>query len=306
MFDYDAIIIGGGPAGLTAAVYLARANRHTLILERESPGGPIANYELIENYPGFAEGIAGSHLAAEMLSQAERCGAEIQLGEVTGIEFFSSCRLVQCASGSSYTAGVVIIAGGAHPRPLGVPGEEKLGGRGVFYCAFCDGGKFTGQVVAVCGGGDSGITGALYMAKLASRVVLIEAMPELTASAVLRERVLANSRMEVRTGVRVEEIMGGEGVEAVALVGAGGKKETLSVNGVLVSIGLEPNTGYLNGIVPLGKAGCIMVNERMETEVPCILAAGDIRSGSPGQIVTAAGDGATAAITAERLLQELG
>lgn len=306
MFDYDAVIIGGGPAGLTAAVYLARANRRILVLEKESPGGPIANYEMIENYPGFAQGIAGSELAAGMLSQAERYGAETQLGEVTGIEFFSSCRLVRCSTGSSYTAGVVIVAGGAHPRLLGVPGEEKLGGRGVFYCAFCDGSRFANQAVMVCGGGDSGVTSALYMAKLASRVALVEAMPELTASAVLRERVLANSRIEVRTGVRVEGIVGGEGVEAVALVGAGEKKEILPVNGVLVSIGLEPNTSYLKGIVPLDKAGRIMVNERMETEVPYVLAAGDIRSGSPGQIVTAAGDGATAAITAERLLQELG
>jgi thioredoxin reductase (NADPH) len=306
MFDYEAIIIGAGPAGLTAALYLARANRRILILEKESPGGPITNYELIENYPGFAEGVDGASLAAEMVSQVQRYDTEIQMGEVIGIDLFSSCRLVQCASGSSYSGAVVIIAGGAHPRRLNVPGEEKLAGRGVFNCAFCDGSQLDGQVVAVCGGGDAGITGALYLAKQASRVILIEAMPDLTASAVLRERALANSKIAVRTGIRVEEITGKDSVEGMMLADTSGKKELLLVAGVLVSIGLDPNTGYLDKIVPLDNARRIIINERMETKVPFILAAGDIRSGSAGQIVTAAGDGAAAAITAEHLLQELG
>jgi thioredoxin reductase (NADPH) len=155
----------------------------------------------------------------------------------------------------------------------------------------------------VCGGGDAGVTEALYMAKIASQVILIEAMPELTATAVLRDRVAASSNIEVRCGMVVEAIAGKEKVEAVELA-ADGKKETLKANGVLVHIGLEPNTGYLEGVVPLDEHGQVIVNERMESEVPYILAAGDIRGGSPRQVVAAVGDGAIAAITAERLLQE--
>jgi len=305
MFDYDAVIVGSGPAGLTAGLYLSRGRRRTVLLEKEIFGGPIMDHELLENYPGFSEGISGAQLASEMLSQATNFGLEVQQAEVTGIENFSSCRLVKCADGSDFTAAVVILAGGAHPKKLGVPGEEKLQGAGVFNCAFCDGNEFASKVVAVCGGGDSGITEALYMTRIASKVILIEAMPALTASAILRERAQANPDLEIRTSVRVETIVGESQVEAVEVLASGGQRETLKVDGVLVSIGLVPNTGYLQGIVPLDSGDRIIVNAGMETEVPYILAAGDIRSGSPNQIVTAAGDGATAAITAERLLQEL-
>jgi thioredoxin reductase (NADPH) len=304
VFDWDAVIIGGGPAGLTAGLYLSRASRRTLLLDKDAAGGYLRNIALIENYPGFADGVAGALLASRMVSQATKYGLQIENAEVTGIELFSSTRYVACARGRGFTTNLIIIAGGSKNKKLGVPGEEELTGRGVFECAFCDGGHYADKVVAVCGGGDAGITEALYMSKIASKVIIIEAMPELTATAVLQDRVTADPKIEVRCGTRVEAITGGEKVEAVELA-AGTKKETLKVDGVLVHIGLDANTGYLEGIVPLDKHGQVIVNGKMESEVPCIYAAGDIRSGSPRQVVAAVGDGAIAAITAERLMQEI-
>lgn len=305
MFDRDAVIIGGGPAGLTAGLYLSRARYRTLLLEKESLGGPVMNYELVENYPGFAGGVAGARLGSEIMSQASQFGLEFEMAEVVGLELFTNCRWVKCAGGTSYTSAVVIIAGGARHKKLGVPGEARLEGKGVFSCAFCDGGRYADRVVVVCGGGDAGVTEALYMTKLASRVILVEAEPALTATAILRERAQANPKLEIRCGVRVEAIVGDSQVEAVELTEAGGQRDTLKADGVLVHVGLEPNTDYLKGLVPLDGQGRIVVNDRMETGTPQVLAAGDIRSGSPGQIATAVGDGATAAISAQRLLQGL-
>ena len=306
MFDWDVVIIGGGPAGLSAGLYLSRANRRTILLDKESFGGYIKNVEWIENYPGFADGVSGAQLASEMVDQATKHGLQMETAEVTGIELFSSCRWVACAGGQGYTTNIVIIAGGSRPKKLGVPGEESLQGKGVFSCALCDGGQFEDRVVAVCGGGDAGVTEALYMTKLASKVILVEEQPELTATAVLQERALANPRLEIRCGIKVESIVGDDKVEAIELLDmASERRENLPVDGVLVQVGLEPNTSYLDGIVPLDGQGQVIVNDRMETEVPYLLAAGDIRSGSPGQIVTAVGDGAIAAISAQRILQEL-
>ncbi len=305
MFDWDAVIIGGGPAGLTAGLYLCRAKRRTLLLDKETAGGYIRNIESIENYPGFASGVAGAQLASQMVSQAVKYGLQIENAEVTGIELFSGTRYVGCSGGRGFTTSVIIIAGGSKNKKLGVPGEAELAGRGVFECAFCDGGHYAGKVVAVCGGGDAGVTEALYMAKIASRVILLEAMPALTATAVLQDRLNVLPNVEIRTGAMVEAITGGDKVEGIKLA-SGNDKETLKVDGVLVHIGTEPNTGYLEGIVPLDEYGQVIVNEKMESEVPYVLAAGDIRSGSPRQVVAAVGDGAIAAISAQRLLQEEG
>jgi thioredoxin reductase (NADPH) len=304
MFDWEAVIVGGGPAGLTAGLYLARARRRVLLLDKDTPGGYIRNVETIENYPGFAAGIGGARLAAEMVSQAQKYGLRMETAEVTGLEVFSGTRWVGCARGEGYTTNVVIFAGGSRNKKLGVPGEAELTGRGVFECAFCDGGHYAGKVVAVCGGGDAGVTEALYMAGIAARVILIEAMPALTATAVLGERLTADTKIGVRCGVKVKAITGDGKVEAIELTDTAGKTETLKVDGVLVHVGLEPMTDYLEGVVPRDEQGQIIVNARLETEVPGVLAAGDIRSGSPRQVVTAVGDGAIAATSALRLMQE--
>ena len=306
MSDWDAVIIGGGPAGLTAGLYLGRGNWRTLLLEKESVGGYIMNVEFIENYPGFSDGVVGSQLAMEMRKQATNYGLKIERAEATEIQGSPSSKWVTCRDGTNYTTSAIIIAGGSVPKKLGVPGEEKFRGNGVINCAFCDGGQFFEQVLAVCGGGDAGLTEALYMTNLASRVIIIEALPELTGTAILQDRAKATPKIEIRCGVKVEAIAGESQVEAIDLVEEGtGKKETLKVDGVLVHVGLDPDTDYLEGVVSLDEQRQIIVNEWMETEFPGIFAAGDIRSGSPRQVATAAGDGATAAIAAQRFLQNL-
>jgi len=305
MPDWDAVIIGGGPAGLTAGLYLCRGNWRTLLLEKETLGGYIMNVEYIENYPGFPEGVVGSQLGMDMKNQAIKYGLRMEKNEVIMLQTAPGAKILSCADGTSYTTSVVIIAGGSVPKRLGVPGEDKLRGSGVISCAFCDGSQFNGNVVAVCGGGDAGVTGALYLAKIASKVILIEAMPLLTATAILRDRVKDNPKIEVRCGTIVTAILGESEVEGIEIVTGDDKKKTLKVDGVLVHVGLDPVTDYLEGVVPLDDKKQVIVNDYMETEIPGIFAAGDIRSKSPGQVSTAVGDGAAAAMSAQRYLQKL-
>lgn len=304
MPDFKAIIIGGGPAGLTAGLYLCRGGWRTLLIEKETVGGYIMNIDFIENYPGFPDGVVGSQLGMEMKSQAQKYGLKIERNEVVMLESSPENKTVYCADGAAYTASAVIISGGSVPKKLGVPGEDKLSGNGIISCAFCDGSQFQDQTVAVIGGGDSGVSGALYLAKIASKVIVIEAMPELTATAILRDRVKENPKIEVRCGTSITAILGENKVEGIEIE-ANGKKSTLKTDGVLVHVGLDPNTDYLEGIVSLDQKRQVVVNAFMETEVPSIFAAGDIRSQSPGQVATAVGDGAVAAISAQQYLQKL-
>ena len=300
--EYEVIIIGGGPAGLAAGLYTSRARLSSLLIERGVVGGEIADAELVENYPGFAEGVSGLELGQLMHQQATKYGLNTVIAEATGIELKGGKKVVKTTKGN-FTTKVVIIASGSERRKLGLPGEEKLTGRGVSYCATCDAPFFKEKPVAVVGGGDAAITEALYLVKFASRVIVIHRRDQLRASRILEERARAEPKIEFLWNSVVEAVEGEDVVKRLSLRQViTGKKSTLDVAGVFIAIGLKPNTDYLKGVLPLDKAGYIITNDRMETEIPGIFAAGDIRLNSAQQAITAAGDGATAAVFAEKFI----
>ena len=304
MLDYDAIIIGGGPAGLTAGLYLSRGRYRTLLIDNDGFGGKIKNTELIENYPGFSAGIAGAQLASEMMTQAVNSGVQMDIAEVSEIESYSTSRCVQLNDGRYFTAAALIIASGCRPKKLNIPGEYELLGKGVIECALCDGDQFQDKTVVVCGGGDAGVTEALYLSKIASKVHLIEAEVKLSASLVLQERAGSNKKLEIHCGAKVTAISGAGKVEAVDIQDtATNEKKSISVDGVLIDVGVEPNAMFIKNRLSVDNQGRVLVNEKMQTSLPYIFAIGDIRSNSPGQVATAVGDAATAAISVQRLLQ---
>ncbi len=305
MWDFDAIIIGGGPAGLTAGLYLSRGKYRTLLIDKDGFGGNVKNAEWIENYPGFSAGVAGPQLASEMTIQALNSGLQMEMAEVAGIESYSESRCVQLTDGRYFTANALIIASGCRPKKLNIPGERELEGKGVFECALCDGGHFHDKAVVVCGGGDRGVTEALYLSKIASKVYLIEIEATISASAILQERAGSNKKLELRCGEEVVAISGNGKVEAVEIRDtATQKRERLSVDGVLIAVGINPNIGFIRNLLSVDNQGRILVNEKMQTNLPYIFAVGDIRSNSPGQVVTAVGDGATAAIAVQKLIEQ--
>ncbi|MFC1966259.1 NAD(P)/FAD-dependent oxidoreductase [Chloroflexota bacterium] len=302
---YDVIIIGAGPAGLTAGLYTSRAKLNTLIIEREKFGGELLDRDLIENYPGYPNGVSGPELGSNMASQVMNYGTQIQFGEVEQIDIDEDYKVIKTAQGN-YRSKALIIAGGAHPMKLGVPGEQEFADRGVFYCATCDGPRFANKAVAVAGGGNSGMTEALLLTRMVSKVTIIEMLPQLTGTKIIQERISSNPKIEIKCGVKIEAIRGDDQVKALDLLDVQtGQKSALEVDGILVWIGLDANTDYLKGKVPLDEKGQIVVNDQMETEIPGVFAAGDIRHNSPMQITTAVGDGATAALSLERYLQSL-
>jgi thioredoxin reductase (NADPH) len=301
--EYDIIIVGGGPAGLAAAIYAARARRSTLIFERKVTGGQIALTSEIENYPGF-DSINGFDLADAIHKQAEKYGAQTAFEDVTDIAQDAETHIVRTAEGA-YRAKAVIITGGADYNRLGVPGEERLTGFGVSYCATCDGAFFRGKDVAVVGGGDAAMDEALFLTRYVSHVTVVHRRDTLRASAILQERAFANEKISFAWNTVVEEILGEEYVTGVRVRDVvTGETRTLDVAAVFVFIGLTPNTGYLRGKLRMDEGGHIFVNEWMETEIPGLFAAGDVRVNSARQLVTAAGDGATAAIRADKYISE--
>ncbi len=302
---YDVIIIGGGPSGLTAGLYAARSGLQTLLIEKAMPGGQIVNAEHVENYPGFPEGISGFDLSQLMLSQAKKFGLETLFAEVEWVSIPERQKLVKTDAADNW-AKALIIAGGSDRNKLGVPGEQELLGRGVSYCATCDGAFFRDQAVAVVGGGDAAVTEALLLTKLAAKVILIHRRSQLRASRVLQERAFANQKMDFLWDTVVEAILGDEVVKTLDLRNVGtGERSTLEVSGVFIYVGLHPNTDYLKEVLPLDASGHVITNSRMETEIPGVFAAGDIRRDSARQAITAAGDGATAALSAEKFLSEM-
>ena len=301
---YEVIIIGGGPAGLTAGLYTSRARLRSLLMEKALVGGQIVNAEQVENFPGFPDGVSGSELGELLHRQAARFGLETLFAEVCGLELQEDRKLVRTTEGD-FTARALIIAGGSSRQELGVSGEKEFTGKGVSYCATCDAAFFREQPVAVVGGGDAAITEALHLAKFASGVTVIHRRDQLRASRILQERAFAEPLIDFRWDSVVERIAGKDFVEGAAVRNVkSGAQSMLGVTGVFVSIGFRPDTDYLKGILPLDDIGHIITNEKMETGISGILAAGDIRHNSARQAITAAGDGATAAIYAEKYLTE--
>lgn len=306
--DYDVIIVGCGPAGLAAGLYASRGRLKVLLLGKEAAGGSIRGLEQVENYPGFPDGISGGKLGLEMMKQAMKYGLEFKLAEVKGIELQKDYKVVKAmvirAEEATYLAKAVIIAGGAHPKKLGVPGEDEFLGKGVSYCGVCDAPQFTERVAAVAGGGDAGLTEVLYLTRFASEITVIEQMPQLTASKILQERVLANQKIKICCGTEIKTIAGDDRVKELELFNVLTSERTiLQVGGILIRIGLEPNTSYLKDLLSLDNEGFVSVNEELETSIPGIFAAGDIRHRSARQIATAVGDGVTAALSADRLIK---
>ncbi len=300
--NYEVIIIGGGPAGLSAGIYTARARLSSLLIERGLVGGQIVNAERLDNYPGFPGGISGTKLAELMEEQATKYGLETAIAEVTGIELREGQRVIKTTEGD-FTARALIIAGGCHRQKLGVVGEEEFIGKGVSYCATCDGALFRELPVAVVGGGNAAITEALHLAKFATRVSVIHRRDQLRATPILQEKAFSEPKIDFLWNSVVQKIEGEDLVNRIRLRNVKtGEESTLDISGVFVSIGFIPNTEYLKGVLPLDKAGAVITNSSMETEIAGIFAAGDIRRDSPRQVIAAAGDGATAAIGATKFL----
>ena len=300
--DYDVLIVGGGLAGMTAGMYAARYGLRTAIVERMMGGSSIINVEKVENFPGFPEGVMGADLAAMTQEQAMTSGAEFIMGEVSGISLDGDYRVVSADSGD-VKAKTLIIAAGSTPRLLGIPGEEEFMGRGVSQCATCDGPLYSGEVVGVAGGGDSAADEALVLAQYVERVLLFHRRGELRAQQSLVDRVLAEPKIEVVWNTVIDEVLGENTVSGVRATNtATGEQGARELSGLFVYVGLAPNANVAGGLLETDGGGHIPVNVSMETAVPGVYAVGDIRQHSSSQLVSAAGDGATAAIAAYRYI----
>lgn len=300
--DYDVAIIGGGLAGMTAGLYTARYGLRTAIIERMMGGASIINIEKVENFPGFPEGVMGADLAAMTQEQTMNAGAEFVMGEVSGIAEQGDYRVVNSDAGD-IQAKAVIVAAGSTLRLLGIPGEEEFMGRGVSQCATCDGPLYGGEVVGVVGGGDSAADEALVLAQYADRVLLFHRRGELRAQQALVERVMAEPKVEVLWNTVVDEVLGEDTVSGVRATNlATGAQEAVELSGLFVYIGLSPNSSIVGGLLETDGGGHVPVNVSMETALPGVYAVGDIRQFSSSQLVSAAGDGATAATAAWRYI----
>ncbi len=301
---YDVVIIGSGPAGLTAAIYTARAKLKTLVLEGAVLGGNAAQTDQIDNYPGFPFGINGADLMDNFLKQAQRFGAELKMEEVTGIEVLPGGEKAVHTGAGSYSARAVIIALGARRRELKVPGEKEFLGRGVSYCATCDGAFFQQAPVAVVGGGDSAVKEALYLADIASRVYLIHRREGFRANQTAVDRMLAEPRIELKLNRVVEQVEGDAMMQRLVLKDLKtGAQEELEVEGLFVSIGLVAAADFIEGLLET-EDGYIITDANMCTSIPGIFAAGDIRVKRSRQVATAVGDGALAGIAVTEYLKE--
>lgn len=302
---YDVIIIGAGPAGMTAAVYTSRGSLSTLMIERGVPGGQMANTEEVENYPGF-DHILGPELSTKMFEHAKKFGAQYAYGDIKEIIDGEEYKTVVAGS-KEYKARAIIISTGAEYKKLGAPGEKELSGRGVSYCAVCDGAFFKGKELVVVGGGDSAVEEGVYLTRFATKVTIVHRRNELRAQKILQQRAFDNEKIEFVWNHTVKEINEKDGkVGSVTLASTEtGEEQELKTDGVFVYVGMLPLSKPFESLGITNENGYIETNEKMETKIPGIFAAGDIREKHLRQIVTATGDGSIAAQTAQHYIEEL-
>ncbi|PIC63092.1 thioredoxin-disulfide reductase [Sporosarcina sp. P13] len=302
---YDVIIVGAGPAGMTAAVYTARGNMSTLMLERGVPGGQMANTEEIENYPAF-ETILGPDLSTKMFDHAKRFGAEYAYGDVTKIEDGREFKTIHVGA-KSYKARAIILTTGAEYRKMGIPGEAELTGRGVSYCAVCDGAFFRNKEIVVIGGGDSAVEEGTYLTRFANKVTIIHRRDELRAQKIVQERAFSNEKIDFIWNTTVKQVNEKDGkIGSITLVSTeDGSEREMETEGMFVYIGLDPLTEPFKDLGILDDNGYIETNDIMETKIPGIYAAGDVREKLLRQVVTATGDGSIAAQAAQKYIEEL-
>ena len=299
---FDTVIIGGGPGGYTAALYAARAGLDTVVLEKMSPGGQMALTDTIDNYPGFEDGVDGFTLGMKMQQSAGRFGAKTEYAEVLSAELTKDVKTVITGSGE-FKAKTVIIVSGANPRELGLPNEKQLVGKGVHYCAHCDGRFYKGKTVVVVGGGNTAVSDALYLSRIAEKVILVHRRDTLRATKIYREPLLKTENVTFCRDSTVSEILADESVSAVKLKNVKTGEETVvACDAVFVSIGRKPATGFLADKLTLDENGYIPADETTRTEIPGVFAAGDVRTKALRQVVTAVSDGANAAYFAEEYL----
>ena len=303
---YDLIVVGGGPAGLTIALYAAREGIETLVIERSGVGGQAGVTERVDNYPGFSKGVGGAELADEMRAQVERFGVEIlPAQEVTGIRSEGDYKMVRIETGDEYYSKALLLATGARYRRLNVPGEEDFIGAGIHFCATCDGPFYKGEEMVVVGGGNSGVEEGLFLTKFASKVTVLERSDRLKASQILQEKAASHPQMEIMLNTTVQEFKGDGKLSSVVIkdVTTGETKE-MRPGAVFVFIGLDPNTKFLRGVVDLDQWGSINTTVTLETNIGGVFAAGDVRAGSTKQVASAVGEGATAALMIRQFLEK--
>jgi thioredoxin reductase (NADPH) len=302
------VIIGGGPAGLTSGIYAGRSDLNTVIIEKALPGGQIAQTDEVENYPGFPEPVSGAELSQRMVAQAERFGARIVMDEITKVEALPQGGFLVRGYEDDYHASTLIIATGANPRRLGIPGEDELYGRGVSSCATCDGFFYRNREVVVVGGGDAAVEEGNFLTKFASKVTVIHRRDELRANQAAQQRAFANPKMEFVWDTVVTEVVGQDGaVKGVKTLGVkSGEEGFLPTDGVFVYVGHVPNTDYLDGFVALGPSGYVAVRDEVFTDLPGVFAAGDVADEVYRQLSTSVGAGTRAAMMAEKWLVEQG
>ena len=303
---YDLVVVGGGPAGLTVALYAAREGIETLVIERSGVGGQAGLTERVDNYPGFSRGVGGAELADEMRAQVERFGVEILPAQaVTGIEAEGDYKVVRTETEDEYCSRALLLATGARYRRLNVPGEEDFIGAGIHFCATCDGPFYKGQDMVVVGGGNSGIEEGLFLTKFANQVTVLERNDRLRASQILQEKAASHPQMEVRLNKTVEEFKGNGKLSSVVIKDSITEEtEELTPAAVFIFIGLDPNTDFLRGVVDLDQWGAIKTSATLETNLEGVFAAGDVRAGSTKQVASAVGEGATAALMIRQYLEK--